>query len=332
MIRAIVIAGVLAAPAAAHAFPTGDQYDFDPMTEDGAGGIAFTGSPRSAGHTCDVCHTGAPRKIAIDLLADPVDLFSNGYEPDMQYRMRVVIQHEWAAEDQRDAGDHCGDATTPYSRCDDNGFSLEIADARGYPAGTFAPVVGDHCMAGATSLDVRVLTDGSAITQEGAHHGVTAWDLCWTAPGADAGPVTAYVAVVDGDGGHGTTEDPNTVDGDDVASGAVPIAERGGQTAPVQAGGCSAGGDAGWLLAVAIVVALARGQRRRRAAIAAALASALAATGCAHVRAHEKEYLAKRKMVFTPDPTETELDLHMQQSREGSSGGYGSAGGGCGCN
>lgn len=332
MIRALAIATALvAAPAVAHAFPTGDQFDFDPLTEDGGGGLAFTGSPRSSGHTCAVCHTAAPGRITIELLAEPAALFTSGYVPDTEYRMRVVIDHEWAASDRRNAGDDCGDMTSPYSRCDDNGFALEIDDDRGYPAGTFAPVVGDHCMPDGPTVDVRVLADHSAITQGGAHHGVIAWDLCWTAPGADTGAVTAYVAAVDGDGGHATPADPNTAEDDDVASGAVPIAEHGGQTPPVQAGGCSAGSDAGWgaLIIVALAIAL-RGRRRRRAVLAAALA--LAATGCAHVRAHEKEYLAKRKMVFTPDPTETELDLHMQQSREGSAGGYGSAGGGCGCN
>ena len=34
---------LLLAPATASAFPTGDQFDLDPLKEDGAGGIAFTG-------------------------------------------------------------------------------------------------------------------------------------------------------------------------------------------------------------------------------------------------------------------------------------------------
>jgi len=58
----------------------------------------------------------------------------------------------------------------------------------------------------------------------------------------------------------------------------------------------------------------------------------LLSINCTHVRATERETLARRKMKFAPDPAEDELDLHMEEAREGSSGGYGSSGGGCGCN
>jgi len=331
---ALVLAlSAIAAPAAA--FPTGEQFDLDPLTEDGGGGLAFTGAPRHAGHTCAVCHTGAPGRIGLQLLGDPAELFSSGYRPGTEYHLRVVITGEWAAADRRSAGDSCGEATEPFSRCDDNGFSLETTDIDGDPVGRFAPVVDGVCDPNSTLSDVRVLADKTAITHSGAHHGRNAWDLCWTAPGAGTGPVTAYLSAVDGNGGKGTFEDPNTVDGDDVASGAVPFAEHGGDPAGGQVGGCAAGGDTGLgaaLIVLALVLAHRRRAGRRAVFVLAVAALALSATGCATVHAHEKEYLAKRKMVFAPDPTEDELDLHMQQSREGSAGGYGSAGGGCGCN
>jgi MYXO-CTERM domain-containing protein len=220
----------------------------------------------------------------------------------------------------------------PYKPCDENGFALEMDDASGKPLGKFVPVSMDACVntgTAPTDVDVRVLTDGTAVTHNGAHMGMTAWDLCWTAPAAGAGVITAYLAAVDGNGGNGTEAFPNDTIGDDVAAGTVPMAEAGAQAPPPQTGGCSAGSDAGVGLAIAIAVALTRGRRRRLAAMVLAVATL---GSCVHVRPRQRETLAKRNMKFAPDPTEDELDLHMQESREGSAGGYGSAGGGCGCN
>jgi uncharacterized protein (TIGR03382 family) len=203
-------------------------------------------------------------------------------------------------------------------------------DPDGKPTGTFAPVVAGACATGTMippDIDVRILTDGTAVTHNGAHFALTSWDFCWTAPAAGAGTITAYVAAVDGNGGNGTMDFPNDTTGDDVASGTVPIAEA-GATPPSQGGGCNAGGNPGGL-AIAIVMA---GWliRRRRAFASLAIVVSLAA--CTTVRPRQRETLAKKNMKFAPDPTEDELDLHMQESREGSAGGYGSAGGGCGCN
>ena len=79
---------------------------------------------------------------------------------------------------------------TPYRACDENGFALELDDARGKPTGKFVPVAANVCANTGTvppDVDVRVLTDGAAVTHNGAHMGKTAWDLCWTAPAAGAG-------------------------------------------------------------------------------------------------------------------------------------------------
>ena len=118
--------------------------------------------------------------------------------------------------------------------------------------------------------------------------------------------------------------------GDDVATGQLLIPEQGGGPPPVQSGGCSAGGEAGAGIGLALV-SLVELVRRRRRRVAVLLACA-ALTGCVHVRPTQRETLAKRNMKFGPDPIEDELDLHMQESREGAAGGYGSSGGGCGCN
>jgi hypothetical protein len=326
MWRALAITAAITSTA--HAFPTGRQFDLDPLTSDGAGGIAFDGAPRFAGHTCTVCHTDTPGRIGIRLEADHPELFSDGWKPKMQYHLRVVLENEWAGVQFKAAGDNCGFNAATYSPCDENGFALELDDASGKPMGAFVPVVAGACANSGTippDTDVTIMKDGSAVVHNGAHMGMTTWDLCWTAPTAGAGTITAFVAAVDGNGGNGTEAFPNDTTGDDVAAGAVPIPESGAAPPSPQTGGCAAGDGAGLLVAVALV-----GFGLRRRALAALLCVALAS--CVHVRPRQRETLAKRNMRFAPDPTEDELDLHMQEAREGSSGGYGSAGGGCGCN
>jgi hypothetical protein len=324
--RWLVIA--LLVPRDAAAFPTGTQFDLDPLTADGAGGIAFTGAPRWSGHTCVVCHTDTPGRIGLSLQADHPELFTTGWKPGMQYHLRVVLQNEWAGVQYKAAGDNCGFNVMPYKPCDENGFALEMDDEDGKPVGKFVAVTMGACVTGTApnDVDIRILTDGTAVTHNGAHMGMTSWDFCWTAPAAGVGVITAYVAAVDGNGGNGTEAFPNDTTGDDVAAGAVPMPEAGAMAPAPQTGGCNAGGDAG--IAVALAIALVMNRRR---ALAALLALATMAS-CVHVRPRQRETLAKRNMKFGADPTEDELDLHMQESREGSAGGYGSAGGGCGCN
>jgi uncharacterized protein (TIGR03382 family) len=268
--------------------------------------------------------------VKLRIEADHPEMFTDGWKPNQQYHLRVVLEATWANEANRAAGDNCGFSVMPYRPCDQNGFALELADASGRSVGILAPYAGTACVpptAMGIDADVRLLADRSAVTHSGTHMGQTAWDLCWTAPGAGAGVITAYAAAVDGNGGDGTLAFPTDSIGDDVASGAVPIAELGGDR-PVQTGGCSAASDPGGLVVVLVALGLVLARRRRLAL----LAVIVAATGCTHVKAHQRATLSKRSMQFAPDPTEDELDLHMQQSREGAAGGYGSSGGGCGCN
>jgi hypothetical protein len=316
---------VLLAATPAYAFPTGGQFDQDAVMNDGGGGIAFDGAPRFAGHTCDVCHTDAPHLIGVRLEADAPELFTTGYTPAHQYHLRVVLENEHAGLQYVANGPDCGQIDeTPFKPCDDNGFGLELDDPSGAVAGTFAPVISNACSTAMPDDPIVHILKANAVVHE-QHNGRTSWDVCWTAPVAGTGPVTAYVAVVDGNGGTGSAAFPNDTINDDVAAGAVPIAEAGG-TAMQNAGGCDAAGDAS-LLVAALILLLARGRKRLIAVLAIA-----ATTGCAHVRPRQRETLAHRNMTFAPDPAEDQLDLHMQESREGSSGGYGSSGGGCGCN
>ena len=330
-----VILGTLGLARRADALPPGEQFDGNALTSDGGGGIPFDGAPRFAGHTCNVCHTDAAGLIGLRLEADHDELFTDGWKPGQQYHLRVVLENEHAGIQYAGNGDNCGGGIDPYKPCDYNGFSIELDDPSGRPTGKLASVVGKACAASGAALppdvDTRVLTDGTAATHNGAHMAQTKWDLCWTAPAAGTGTITAYIAAVDGDGGDGTSAFPNNTTGDDVAAGAVPLAELGAVVTPPQTGGCSAAGDAGLGLAIVIVVLgfAARGRRRWLGAAALALATA---GGCVHVHPRERETLAHRNMKFAPDPAEDELDLHMQEAREGSEGGYGTSGGGCGCN
>ena len=147
----------------------------------------------------------------------------------MQYHLRVVMENEHEAVQYKADGDNCGFVVTPYHPCDENGFALEFDDANGKPQGSYVAVVAGACATSTppTDVDVTVLMDGTAVTHNGAHFGLTQWDLCWTAPAAGQGVITAYLAAVDGNGGDGTINFPNNTTGDDVAAGAVPIAEAG---------------------------------------------------------------------------------------------------------
>lgn len=328
--RALVVASLLAWARPAGAFTSGTQFDLDALTADGASGLPFTGAPRLAGHTCDVCHTSAPRRISMRLEIDRLDLFKVGYEPHETYHIRVEMLHEWAGLS--GGGEACGDPMH-FIPCNDNGFALEIDDEAGQPVGGFAQTRGGRCGSeGKEDLQVYVLADGSAVTHAGAASDQTSWDLCWTAPERGTGPLVAYVTAVDGGGGDGTPAFANDTLNDDTFQGALPIAERGGRTAGVQRGGCAAAATDSSLVAIlGLALLAALGGLGRRLRWLLALVIALSA-GCANVHPWQREHLAKRIMKFGVDPDEAELDLHMLEAREGSSGGYGSSGGGCGCN
>src|SRR5262249_51835270 len=149
--------------------------------------------------------------IGVRIESDKPELFSDGWKAKQQYHLRVILTSEWAAAQFKAAGDNCGFMVMPYTPCDENGFALEMDDPSGAPAGTFVAVAGGACATGTPPPDaaVRVMKDGSAVTHNGAHMGMTAWDFCWTAPASGAGTITAFVATVDGNGGDGSMAWPN---------------------------------------------------------------------------------------------------------------------------
>jgi len=56
------------------------------------------------------------------------------------------------------------------------------------------------------------------------------------------------------------------------------------------------------------------------------------AAGCAVVKPHEREHLARPSMIEDRDAGERRFEQHRTGSREGADGGTGEPGGGCGCN
>ncbi len=57
-----------------------------------------------------------------------------------------------------------------------------------------------------------------------------------------------------------------------------------------------------------------------------------AVVGCAAVRPHERQDLARRSMTEDRGKGEARSDQHRAGAREGAEGGTGEPGGGCGCN
>jgi hypothetical protein len=75
-----------------------------------------------------------------------------------------------------------------------------------------------------------------------------------------------------------------------------------------------------------------RSSVRRGLLLLAPLALWIFGSGCATVRAYQREHLADRIMTFDADAREVSRAVKMLESREGSTGGSGGAGGGCACN
>ena len=66
--------------------------------------------------------------------------------------------------------------------------------------------------------------------------------------------------------------------------------------------------------------------------IIVALSALSSGAGCAVVRPHERQDLARRSMTQDRGKGEVRADQHRAGAREGAEGGTGEPGGGCGCN
>jgi hypothetical protein len=233
---------VAVAPRPAHAFADVAQF-FDSATNPHAAtlgasgeGVYFTGAPRFASLTCQSCHEGGPQRVGLHLNADDVALFSDGYTPGKTYALEVELTNESAGT--RFATATCTDAPSAddsftFVPCNANGYALEI-DAAGVPMAGFcarAPAGGACPPADPTNDESLVAPGGDAIFANRVRspnpdtpkvllrNGALRWHLWWTAPKAGTGPVTVYVAAVDGNGGNGTAAIDQDPYGDDTVQG-----------------------------------------------------------------------------------------------------------------
>ena len=261
----IVLLALLAVPAAAHAFADASQFFDQPANPHGATfgasgeGLYFTGAPRFASLYCSSCHTGGPQTVGLRLNADDPSLFSDGYQPGKTYQMQVLLTNE--TEGLMYKTPTCTDPPAPddtftYVQCNNNGFGLEI-DAGGVPlAGSNVycaqqPTAGKCPAPDFTADQALVAPDGDAVfgakvysadpnmTKLVTRNGADAWRFFWTAPKAGTGPLTVYVAAVDGNGGAGTIANDQDPYNDDTVNANFFLQEA---NVPVQNGasaGCS---------------------------------------------------------------------------------------------
>jgi hypothetical protein len=233
---------LLLVPSLAHGFADASQFFDVPAIPHSATlgasgeGIYFTGAPRFASLTCQSCHVGAPGIVGLQLNADDPSLFSDGYTPGKTYALQVQINNE--TEGLKYNTPTCTDVGgMPYAQCNNNGFALEV-DAGGAALGGFA-----------ASASTLVSPDGNAVfsarefdaTDPNLIHNndATSWLFHWTAPPQGSGPLTIYVAAVDGNGGGGSTANDQDPYGDDTVQANFFVQEAGAPIKNSAAAGCS---------------------------------------------------------------------------------------------
>jgi hypothetical protein len=291
----LLVAALVLAPGAAHAFADASQF-FNPdpqkfpATVGASGdGLYFTGAPRFASLGCSTCHTDGPQKVGLQLNAVETSLFTDGYVPGHTYELQVQLTNEvegltWNTKT-------CTDPPAPgdtyqYVQCNNNGFGLEIDDSTGAPLSPMTsmsmlcpqmPAGGTCPMPDFTRDDAIVAPGGDAIfgakvygdpnnPKTVSDNGATSWTFYWTAPKAGTGPLTVYVSAVDGNGGAGNANNDQDPYNDDTVSANFFLQEANAAVNDRASAGCSLGARAGtpgpvWFLLV--LGALVRAASRR---------------------------------------------------------------------
>lgn len=297
LLTALFLTLGIATPRSARAFDDPAQFFPQPMTphtatlQASAEGLYFTGAPRFSGLTCAKCHIDAPGKVDLKLGADPDDLFTVGYQPGKTYELEVELLHE--TEGLEYPGPTC---TEPpgrgqkfsYVQCNNNAFALEADTDSGPMTGAnvfcAAQPQNGACPAPDPANDQAEIAPGNDAvfanrphsTQSGQAQVVTrndptSWHFYWTAPQAGSGPVTFYIAAVDGNGGTGAADNDQDPYGDDTVDAQIFIREA-GSPPPIDAtAGCGlapgaprTSGAGGVLLLFALLGLYALVERLRR--------------------------------------------------------------------
>jgi hypothetical protein len=285
--RLLALVLVAAAPSRAHAFADATQFFAQQANPHAATlgasgeGLYFTGAPRFASLTCNSCHVGGPGAVGLRLGADHPELFTDGYTPGQTYELEVELTNETAGTQFNTPT--CTDPPGPndkfsYVQCNNNGFGLEIDSSDGPLKGGFCarPWQNGACPPpDFTSDESLVAPDGDAIFSDRVYsadpntpklverNGATKWHLYWTAPAAHTGPLTIYIAAVDGNGGSGTAANDQDPFGDDTVQANFFVQEAGAPAGSAASAGCGvapAAARSRWLLVVLVFAAL--GARR----------------------------------------------------------------------
>jgi len=220
--------------APARAFHAGALFD-KPPGAGGGGGIFYTGAPLEHGWNCSLCHEAAPGKFRVLLKVEPSDLFQGfTYVPGQTYSFTATLDGETMGK------------SSPLSNY--NTIAASFTDAKGISVGSV----------GGFAAEDFYMGNPTTIASAGQKVGATSWSFQYTAPEAGAGPVTLYLAAVDGNGANSpptkTLTDPF---GDDVFTAAVTF----------QPGGSAASRRRPWgpgTLVFAVGIALFGAARRRR--------------------------------------------------------------------
>jgi hypothetical protein len=223
-----------------------------------AEGLYFTGSPRFAGLDCSSCHTDGPNKIDISVNTDQLDLFNFGYQAGQTYEIQVQLKNEQEGIQFNTKSGLCTEPpatkdTFTYQQCNNNNFALEIDSITGPLTGFCAQKPSGGACPNADPFNDEVFVvpqanGGDAVFANRIHdptmpktvrnNGETAWHLWWTAPAAGTGPLTLYVALVDGNGGGGVAADDQDPLGDDTVTAIITIPEAGAPVSVSPKAGC----------------------------------------------------------------------------------------------
>jgi hypothetical protein len=193
------------APAAAWAFHAGSTFD-KPPGAGGAGGLYYAGSKLSHGWNCRMCHEGVSGPMSMLVTVDPPELFKTfEYVPGQAYTFTATMK-----------GEHLG-LDNPLSNY--NSVVAEVVDdTNNYTIGSM----------GGFAAEELYSPYPSAVISAGQKPNVTSWKFTWTAKDPDtlmpvSGPVTLFLAAVDGDAASSpgmTLTDPFN---DDVFTGSVKL-------------------------------------------------------------------------------------------------------------
>jgi hypothetical protein len=201
----------------------------------GGGGYTFTGSARSHGMSCAVCHQGSRPAPSVLLKSTPASLFETGYAPGTTYQISVTLSEEQLGltRNGRCAGG---------KPCNRNAFVIEMLHADGAVAGQLCPLDGfeaDGSCATSNANEVSVIGGGAALVGDSLSapslctpdlaedscidlvalyaagrseqevneiilaqvKGQTHWQFLWRAPPINSEQVQLFLGLVDGDGG-----------------------------------------------------------------------------------------------------------------------------------